>query len=95
MKKEFRNVIIRNITSEQLEDIQLAMRDTGNATASQALLSVCKGYNRLSVLLKNIQEENKRLRKENELLRNCALSVIDTGNMISSVLSQNKLKITI
>ncbi len=52
-KRKIRNIIIRNLTDEQREHILSAMRDTGHATASQALMAVCEGYSRMALLCRS------------------------------------------
>ena len=68
-KRKIRNIIIRNLTDEQREHVLSAMRDTGHATASQALMAVCEGYSRMALLCRSSLEEIVRLKGENARLR--------------------------
>lgn len=73
---QIKNVLIRNLTDDDREAIQTAIRETGYKQASKAMLAVCKGYSRIVKLYKEMMEERNHLKKENERLRNAIKSIL-------------------
>ncbi len=73
---QIKNVLIRNLTDDDREAIQTAIRETGYKQASKAMLAVCKGYSRIVKLYKEMMEERNQLKKENERLRNAIKSIL-------------------
>lgn len=59
------NVLIRNLSDHDREAIEIAKQETGQPTASKALLAVCKSYARITGLLKKNNEEILYLKKRN------------------------------
>ena len=58
---QIKNVLIRNLTDDDREAIQTAIKETGYKQASKAMLAVCKGYSRMVKLYKEtIEERNWR-----------------------------------
>lgn len=88
--KLLRNVIIKNMTDEQRNDVLLAMRETGKGTASQALLSICKGYARMVGVYKSNQQELERLRIENARLRKGLQTVLGTVQQLEEALGKEQ-----
>jgi hypothetical protein len=75
------NVLIRNLSDHDREAIEIAKQETGQPTASKALLAVCKSYARIIGQLKKKNEEILSLKKRNAELEDLFLSLrknIDT-----------------
>lgn len=85
-EKGLKNVIIRNLTDRQREDIKTAMKETGMATASKALLAVCAGYSRMVSLYRGNQKEVERLRTENRKMKECLRAVMKTQQDIRIIM---------
>jgi len=83
--ERFRNILIRNLTDEQYENVREVMKETGQATASKAILDVCRGYFRMVTLLNSFREENIRLKKENAMLHESVGVVIKAGEKLKSM----------
>lgn len=87
MKTPLKNIIIRNITDKQREAIEIAKRETGYATASQAVITATCSFSRMVRLTRQLQEENLRLKREIRTMKKCVAQVLETAERISSVMS--------
>lgn len=87
MKTPLKNIIIRNITDKQREAIEIAKRETGYATASQAVITATCSFSRMVRLTRQLQEENLRLKREIRTMKKCVVQVLETAERIRSVMS--------
>ena len=87
--KKLRNVIIRNLTDEQREDLLLVMQETDNRNASQALLDACRGYARMVRIYRRERQEVEKLRKENTRLRKGLEEIVSIQDRLSRSLEKD------
>ena len=84
---KIKNVLIRNLSDDDREAIQLAMDETGKHQASQALLPICRGYARVVTQLKKANKENASLKEQNRKLRRCAEIVLNISEELQEIYS--------
>lgn len=82
---KIKNVLIRNLSDDDREAIQIAMNETGKHQASQALLTICRGYARVVSQLKKANKENACLKEQNRQLRNCAEIILTVSEKLKEV----------
>ena len=80
--KEIRNILIRNLSDEDMEAVNFAIRETGKKQASQALLVMLRSYQRMTLQLRRMAEENQRLVQENSRLKLGLESIRQTSNAL-------------
>lgn len=85
-----KNVLIRNLTDDDREAIQTAIKETGHKQASKAVLAVCKGYSRIVKLYKDILEERNQLKKENEKLRKAIRTVLNIHDELQQYMNDTE-----
>lgn len=82
---KIKNVLIRNLSDDDREAIQIAMNETGKHQASQALLTICRGYARVVSQLKKANKENACLKEQNRQLRNCTEIILTVSEKLKEV----------
>lgn len=87
---QIKNVLIRNLTDDDREAIQTAIRETGYKQASKAMLAVCKGYSRMVKLYKETIEERNRLKKENEKLKKSIKIILSIQDELQQCVNEDK-----
>lgn len=87
---QIKNVLIRNLTDDDREAIQTAIKETGYKQASKALLAVCKGYSRMVKLYKETIEERNRLKKENERMRKAMKTILSIQDELQQFMNDDK-----
>lgn len=87
---QIKNVLIRNLTDDDREAIQTAIKETGYKQASKALLAVCKGYSRMVKLYKETMEERNRLKKENERMRKAMKTILSIQDELQQFMNDDK-----
>lgn len=80
--------MIRNITQEEEAAIESAKNETGEKCASKAIMAATLSFQRLTKIISNLQEENKRLRKENQKMKKCVSCVTEAAKRINTALSE-------
>ena len=87
---QIKNVLIRNLTDDDREAIQTAIKETGYKQASKAMLAVCKGYSRMAKLYKETMEERNRLKKENERMRKAMKTILSIQDELQQFMNDDK-----
>lgn len=88
MTKQIKNVLIRDLTTEDNQTIQAVMRETGCYQASKALLRTAYAYLRLVAMSHRQTVRIKQLEAENRVLRQSTAAIVEAVRKIEKVLSE-------
>lgn len=88
MTKQIKNVLIRDLTTEDNQAIREVMRETGCYQASKALLRTAYAYLRLVALSRRQAAHIKALETENRTLRLSAAKITEALRSLEGVLSE-------
>lgn len=85
-------VMLRNLSDEDKEAVQLAIRETGFKQANRAIMTTLKSFTRLVRIVKNLEEENNRLRTENRKMKKCLSTFTEAVRNIDTILEERELE---
>ena len=85
-KRKRKNVIIRDLTDEDREAIDIVIADTGYRQASKAIMRAIHFFARASLTIRNQAFRIKKLEAENHVLKHNARLIVEANKKLESLL---------